>query len=183
MPIAIVYETHALTEDNENGISTGWLPGRLSVAGREGAVALGRRRADDGFAAVFSSDLARSIETATLAFGGSSIPILYDWRLRECDYGRLNGTNAAELRRTQTEYLDRPYPGGESWRQAVNRAAGFLDDLPSRWSDSRVLVIGHVATYRALEHVLNGVSLSTLLRTPFEWREGWEYELPVLSPS
>ena len=28
MPIEIVFETHCLSEDNEQGIATGWLPGR-----------------------------------------------------------------------------------------------------------------------------------------------------------
>jgi len=28
MTIQIVFETHSTTEDNENGIATGWLPGR-----------------------------------------------------------------------------------------------------------------------------------------------------------
>ena len=30
MPIQIVLETHSTTEDNENGIATGWGPGGLS---------------------------------------------------------------------------------------------------------------------------------------------------------
>jgi 2,3-bisphosphoglycerate-dependent phosphoglycerate mutase len=59
MAIDIVYETHSISEDNEQGIATGWLPGRLSDAGRNNAAALGRRRSDDGLAAVFVSDLER----------------------------------------------------------------------------------------------------------------------------
>ena len=55
MSIEIVYETHALTEDNERGIATGWLPGRLSVRGRDNAVQMGQRRRDDRISAVFSS--------------------------------------------------------------------------------------------------------------------------------
>ena len=66
--IEIVYETHSVTEDNERGIATGWRPGRLSARGRELAAELGRRRCDDGLAAVFSSDLARAAETAAIAF-------------------------------------------------------------------------------------------------------------------
>jgi hypothetical protein len=31
--VSIVYETHSITTDNEDGIATGWLPGRLSEAG------------------------------------------------------------------------------------------------------------------------------------------------------
>jgi broad specificity phosphatase PhoE len=176
--IEIVYETHSLTEDNERGIATGWLPGRLSERGREFAAGMGRRRRDDGLAAVFCSDLRRSVETAQIAFGDSEVPILHDWRLRECDFGDRSGSPVVELRRDRHEYVDRPYPGGESYRQAVQRVAGLLDDLPSRWSGRRVMLIGHAATRYALDHVINGVALEDLVAAEFDWREtGWEYRL------
>ena len=84
----MVFETHSTTEDNEAGRATGWLPGRLSPQGRDQAAQLGRRRHRDGITAVFCSDLARAAETAVTAFAGAPIPVLYDWRLRECDYGQ-----------------------------------------------------------------------------------------------
>ena len=178
MSTEIVFETHALTEDNERGIATGWLPGRLSARGRENAAAMGRRRRHDGIAAVFSSDLRRSVETAEIAFDQTDIPVLFDWRLRECDFGVLNGSPGAPLRADRAQYIDRPYPGGESHRQAVRRVAGLLADLPSRWDRQRVMVIGHLATYRALEHVINGVPVEDIVAADFTWRpEGWEYRL------
>jgi 2,3-bisphosphoglycerate-dependent phosphoglycerate mutase len=97
VPTQIVFETHSMSEDNERGIATGWLPGRLSPLGREQAAELGRRRHADGIAAVFCSDLARAAETASIAFAGSGIPILADWRLRECDYGELNDSPAGHV--------------------------------------------------------------------------------------
>jgi 2,3-bisphosphoglycerate-dependent phosphoglycerate mutase len=175
MPIQIVFETHSTTQDNENGIATGWLPGRLSEQGREQAAELGRRRATDGLAAVFCSDLARATETAAIAFAGSGIPILLDWRLRECDYGELNGSPAVELHAHRADYIDRPYPGGESWREATARVASFTADLPRRWASQRVLVIGHVATRWGLDHLLMGVPLADLTTAAFAWRPGWEY--------
>ena len=178
MSIEIVFETHSLSEDNERGIATGWFPGRLSARGRDKAAAMGRRRRDAGIAAVFTSDLRRAAETAEIAFGDTDIPILYDWRLRECDFGQRNGTTTVELRQDREDYLDRPYPGGESRRQAVHRVAGLLTDLPTRWAGRRVLLIGHGATQRALEHVINGVTLEELTAADFDWREeGWEYRL------
>ena len=68
MAIELVFETHSITEDNELGRATGWLPGRLSPRGRELARELGLRRRDDGIAAVFSSDLHRAAETAAADF-------------------------------------------------------------------------------------------------------------------
>lgn len=178
MSIEIVFETHALSEDNERGIATGWLPGRLGERGRTNAVAMGWRRRDDGIAAVFTSDLHRAAETARIAFGDTGIPVLYDWRLRECDFGTHNGSPAAEVSRDRLDYCDRPYPGGESHCQAIARVARFLADLPTRWADQRVMLIGHLATYRALEHVINGLTVRELVAAGFEWRaEGWEYRL------
>jgi broad specificity phosphatase PhoE len=74
-------------------------------------------------------------------------------------------------------YIDRPYPWGESRRQAVHRVGRFLDDLPLRWPDARVLVIGHVATRWALDHLVGGTPLEELVDADFGWREGWEYHL------
>ena len=74
MTIEVTVETHATTEDNEAGIATGWRPGRLSAAGKDQAGQLGHRRADRGYDAIFSSDLARAVETVRIAFhsGGES---------------------------------------------------------------------------------------------------------------
>jgi broad specificity phosphatase PhoE len=175
--IEIVFETHSFSEDNERGIATGWLPGQLSERGRSLALELGNRRRNDGIAAVFSSDLRRAVETATIAFDRTAVPVLLDWRLRECDYGDLNGAEATLVHAHRAEHLDVPYPAGESWRQAVERVGRFLRDLPSRWGGARVLVIGHVATRLAFETFLNDVPLEQLLTEEFVWQEGWEYRL------
>lgn len=178
MGIQLVFETHSISEDNEQGIATGWRDGRLSARGRALASELGARRGNDGIQAVFTSDLGRAVETARIAFAQSAIPILLDWRLRECDYGALNGQPAAELHRDRRRYLDTPYPGGESWRQSVARAGRLLPDLHLRWQGSRVLIIGHLATRWAFEHLLNGQPLEDLIEAEFTWRAGWEYKLP-----
>jgi 2,3-bisphosphoglycerate-dependent phosphoglycerate mutase len=175
--IEVVFETHATTVDNERGRATGWLPGQLSERGQAQARELGRRRSGDQITVVFSSDLARAAQTASIAFAGTSVPVLHDWRLRECDYGERTGMPAADLHASRREHLDRPYPGGESWRQAITRVGRFLTDLPVRWNGQRVLVIGHVATRWGLDHYLGGVPLEDLVEQDFAWQEGWQYRL------
>lgn len=177
MTIEVVFETHSITEDNERGRATGWRPGSLSPRGRELARELGLRRRDDGIAAVFSSDLRRAVETAEVAFGAGGVPILLDWRLRECDYGERNAEPAEAHGQERAAHLDEPFPGGESWRQAVARVGSFLRDLTPRWDGAHVVVIGHVATRWGLDHYLNGVPLEDLVNEVFEWRPGWEYRL------
>jgi len=175
--IEIVFETHATTEDNEAGRATGWLPGRLSATGRAQAAALGVRRRADGIDAVFCSDLHRAVETAEIAFDGPGVPVLYDWRLRECDYGKDNGMPVAELHAHRAEHLEVPYPDGESWVEATDRVGRFLADLPSRWEGQRVVVIGHVATRWGLDRFLGGAGLAELESADFAWQPGWEYRL------
>jgi 2,3-bisphosphoglycerate-dependent phosphoglycerate mutase len=176
MGVEVVYETHSTSVDNEHGVATGWLGGQLSAAGREQARQLGRRRRGD-VQIVFASDLNRAVETAQVAFTDSGIPVLLDWRLRECNYGRMNGMWRTQLDRERGRRLDRPFPEGESWRQAVDRVGVFLQELRADHDGQRVLLIGHVATRWALDHFVRGVALEDLVDAPFQWREGWEYRL------
>jgi broad specificity phosphatase PhoE len=173
--IELVYETHSITTDNEAGIATGWLPGRLSDSGRRGARELGARRRDDGVTAVFCSDLGRALETAQLAFGETGIPRFVDWRLRECDYGELNGAPVARIDAVREQHIDEPFPRGESYRDVVRRTERFLADLSPRWDGSRVVVIAHSANRWALQHLLEGTALEAVVGAPFVWQPGWEY--------
>ncbi|HET7450196.1 MAG TPA: histidine phosphatase family protein [Gaiellaceae bacterium] len=172
----VVYETHSTSEHNEAGIATGWLGGALSAAGRAQAIELGERRRGDGIELVVASDLWRAVETAAIAFEGSGIPLRVDWRLRECDYGRLTGMPRTVLDEQRVRRVDEPWPGGESWRQAVARVSSFLDEVRGK----RVLLIGHVATRWALDHRVNGRPLEELAAEEFDWQPGWEYELDAM---
>jgi broad specificity phosphatase PhoE len=173
----IVFETHAISTDNEAGIATGWLEGQLSEEGRRLARRLGERRLGEWIDTVYTSDLGRAIETAELAFGDSGIPIRRDARLRECNYGLLNGGPVFEVERDRIKRIDEPFPGGESYRQTVDRMRSFLGDIALEHGSGRIVVIGHSATRWALDHLLKGVPLEVLVGTSFEWQEGWLYEL------
>jgi broad specificity phosphatase PhoE len=177
MALQLVYETHSISVDNERGIATGWLPGELSAQGRRLARALGERRRNDGLACVFTSDLRRAVETAEIAFAGCEIELRRDRRLRECDYGELNGAPVAELD-PRRRFVEEPYPGGESYRDCVQRMRSFLDEVARELDGRRVLVIAHSAQRWALRHLLEGIPLEELVDAPFEWQEGWEYLVP-----
>ena len=49
-----------------------------------------------------------------------------DARLRECDYGALNGSPVGDLDRVRLDHVDDPFPGGQSYRDVVEATAGFL---------------------------------------------------------
>ena len=175
MSVEVVYETHSTSVDNEHGIANGWLDGELSEQGREQASELGRRRRDDGLAAVYASDLGRAVETARIAFGGTGIPVHHDARLRECDYGELNGATFDAVAAVRRRYVDEPFPGGESYRQVVERTRAFLDDVVAHHDGERVVVIAHSANRWALDHLVSGTPLEQLVDAPFDWQPGWLY--------
>jgi 2,3-bisphosphoglycerate-dependent phosphoglycerate mutase len=96
----------------------------VSSAGRDQAIRLDDRRRNDAVDAVFTSDLARAVETATLAFQSTPIPVLHDWRLRECDYGELNGAPRNLVIDPLVEYRSTPIPVA---RVGLRPSSGWAD--------------------------------------------------------
>ena len=125
---------------------------------------------------VYSSDLGRAVETARIAFG-ETMPIRLDERLRECDYGELNGHPVAEIDAARLHRIATPFPGGQSYLDVVEQTRAFLDDLRTRHNGESVVAISHSANRWALQHLLEGTPLEELVGAPFHWQEGWLFTL------
>ncbi|MFQ5474682.1 MAG: histidine phosphatase family protein, partial [Candidatus Nanoarchaeia archaeon] len=69
MVVTITYFVHGTTTDNEQRIATGWNHGELSELGKKQSVEL-PSKINEGFDAVFSSDLKRAVDSAQLSFEG-----------------------------------------------------------------------------------------------------------------
>lgn len=172
MRTRLIYETHSTTLDNENGIATGWLPGELSARGRVESEELGARRQDVDL--VFSSDLRRAVQTVELS--GLTVPHFQDWRLRECNYGDLNGAPVDALN-PRVERVRTAFPGGQSYHDVMELTRSFLEDVKRWYAGNVVLVVAHSANRWALDHLLGGGTLEKLITVPFDWHPGWEYKL------
>ena len=92
--------------------------------------------------------------------------------MRECDYGTLTGRPSADLAARRAEFVDVPYPGGESYRDVVARTRDLLADLSARHDGECVLLVGHSANRMALDHLLAGRDPVDAVSGPFEWRPG-----------
>ncbi|MCY4583844.1 MAG: histidine phosphatase family protein, partial [Chloroflexi bacterium] len=118
----------------------------------------GQRLADTRFEAVYSSDLVRARETAEIIVAASNTgpyEIVFDQRLREVSFGKLEGKTWTEMddeiKAVQHERdLGFAPPGGESYRELLDRLGGFADMLQERHTNGDVLVVGHGAAFRAL---------------------------------
>lgn len=177
--VEIVFESHATTTDNEAGIASGWDDVGLSDLGLEQAKNLGERRKKESFNMIFCSDLQRSYKTGEIAFKGI-FPIKQDARLRECNYGDLNGKSEKEVKYQKPERIKQPFPGGESYAETNTRMKEFLQELLDRYDGKRVMIIGHRATQYALESLILGKPLEEVVSAPWSWQPGWTYTLKSL---
>jgi alpha-ribazole phosphatase/probable phosphoglycerate mutase len=175
----LVFFAHSTTLDNEEHKATGWLQGELSAKGMEQAQALPTLLKDASFEIVFSSDLHRAIQSAELSFKDTH-PIRHDWRLREANYGDLDGTEK-NFKKDMNKFINTPYPGGESYKDAEKRLRSFLADIKKFFPDGYVAVIGHEATQLAIEVILNGKTWEQVIaenwRPQGKWQPGWFYEV------
>ena len=129
MSVKITYFVHGTTTDNEQNISSGWKDVDLSALGMQQAKALKGQTNGEKFDVVFCSDLKRAHDSAKLAWEGV-YQIIPDARLRECNYGTLNGASSDVVEPMQEkECITKPFPEGESYQDVKARVADFLEFL------------------------------------------------------
>jgi alpha-ribazole phosphatase/probable phosphoglycerate mutase len=150
----------------------------LSADGLRFAAEPGRRWHDADLAAVYTSDLRRAVQTADIAFAGCAVPVVQDARLRECNYGALNGMPVSRLELERSGHIDTPYPGGQSYRQVLDQMQFFLRDVAPRNQGKTVLLIAHSANRWALQCLLDGQTMEALVAAPFAWQPGWRFTVP-----
>lgn len=179
--VTIIFEPHGTTTDNEQGLASGHIDVQLSALGEKQAREMGERYANEHFAAIFCSDLQRSYKSGEIAFGGRGWPIIRDPRLRECNYGELDGHPKAQVDPLKPQHISVPFPGGESYQDSNRRMRSFLLDLARGYDGKKVMVIGHRATQYALENQINRQPLEEVIPAPWKWQPGWTYHLTELA--
>ena len=126
----------------------------LSARGRKQAEATARILKSESLTAIYSSDLARAMETARPAAHLTRLPINGTSAFRERGVGVLEGLTfedaaqqhpdqyAALLRRDFEHVLT----GGESYRQLLDRAWQKLDEIIAQNRGGRIAVFSHTGT-------------------------------------
>lgn len=179
MAVRITYFVHGTTTDNEQNLSSGWNNAELSELGIQQSVDLREQTKDKTFDVIFCSDLQRAHNSAKLAWEGLS-PIIPDARLRECNYGKLNGASSDIVEPMQEdECIQKPFPEGESYEDVKARVADFLEFLKKNYDGKHVAIVAHKAPQLSLEVLINGKTWKQALaedwRKTKAWRPGWEY--------
>lgn len=180
MPITITFFAHATTYDNEAKLATGQANTAISPSGKEQIKNLKKLTENKSFDLVYCSDLSRSKETAEGAFG-DRFKIVVDERLRELNVGTFTGKSDSFVDSKFKEYLESPFPDGESIKDVEIRMNSFLNDLRKIESVSNVAIVAHMFNQLALEVLLNKKSwkeaIDTNWRKTNDWKPGWDYVL------
>lgn len=110
--------------------------------------------AESSLAAVYTSPLARAVETATaVADAQRLVPIQVD-ELREIDFGEVDGLTFDALpAEVQAGLLGEPmqmrFPGGETFGELQERVCRAIDRLVAGHPDATVAVVTHAGSIRA----------------------------------
>jgi len=174
----ITYFVHGTTTDNEKELATGWAPGELSEKGIEQSKKLGESVADKNFDAAFCSDLKRAIDSAQLAFG-DKYQIIPDPRLREANYGDFTQKSGELFKDNLQDYIDSPFPGGESYKDVEKRINDFLEEVKNKYN--HIAIVAHQAPQLALDVLLKGKTWGEAIAQDWRknklWQPGWDYEI------
>lgn len=153
----------------------------LSDLGRQQAQALGNWFAvldpEDRPNVILTSPYIRARDTAKLiveaaALAKDSYSLMVDERLREKEFGVLDGLTGvgireihpeqAEFRRLLGKFYHRP-PGGESWCDVVLRLRSAVEMISREYRGQRVLIVCHSVVVLCLRYLLEHMTEDEIL--------------------
>lgn len=152
------------------------LPGRarglhLAAEGLAQAQTAARRISElASVAAVYSSPMERTRETAAPIARALGLRVRGHAGLNECDFGRWTGQRLARLRRRKEWRTVQRYPsgfrfpGGESFAEMQARALDAIHDLVGRHPGATVVAVSHADVIKAVIAAAMGTALDLFQR-------------------
>jgi broad specificity phosphatase PhoE len=161
----------------------------LSELGWRQAACVADALSDAGAAALFSSDLTRSMQTAVAISAATGLPIIPEPRLREIHAGRWTNRLSDEVALQEPDrtraWNEAPattsLPEGEGLAEAQQRILAFVAERIPAYDGARVVVATHGAILQTLMAAAQDIALDQLwLKTPaangaivrIEWTPG-----------
>ena len=126
----------------------------LSSRGRKQAEATARTLKSESLTAIYSSDLARAMETARPAANLTRLPFNGTSAFRERGVGVLEGLTSEDAAQQHPEQyaallrrdFEHVLTGGESYRQLLDRAWQKLDEIIAQNRGGKIAVFSHTGT-------------------------------------
>ena len=103
--------------------------------------------------------------------------VIEDKRLRECNYGDLDGEDKNQI--IYEDHINNPFPNGESLKDVEKRLRDFLKYVKENYKDKTIGIIAHRAPQLAIEVITKNISWEEAnandWRKTGAWQPGWEY--------
>lgn len=139
------------TNDWVKGRLAGWLPGvHLNDAGKEQAQTLAARLASFPLAAIYSSPLDRTVETAQYLAAPHKLAVQIVAEIGEVRYGDWEGGELKELSKHELWHGIQHYPsgtrfpgGGETLGEVQMRAVAAIDRLRDQHPKAIIALVSH----------------------------------------
>jgi probable phosphoglycerate mutase len=149
-PTRVLLVRHGMNDYVKTRRLAGWTPGvSLNDYGRAQAQALADRLIAEPIAAIYSSPLERTVETAEVVARPRQLPVVRLDGIGETRVGEWTGQLIEDLSKTelwqriQSAPSRARFPGGESFAEIQARMAATLDDLSARHPEQTILVVSH----------------------------------------
>ena len=167
---------HGETDWNVDARIQGHLDVPLNETGRWQASRLVRAVADEGLAAIYSSDLVRAYETAQAVAQGSGCAIVADVGLRERCFGSFEGQTYREIElvwpdesaRWKRRDLSFAPPRGETLPQFYERCIATATRLAQAHAGQAIALVAHGGVLDCLYRAATRIELDR----PRSWRLG-----------
>ncbi|MBR4762078.1 MAG: histidine phosphatase family protein [Clostridia bacterium] len=149
----------------------------LTDIGREQAVELREKIKDMNFDLIICSPLKRAKQTAEI-INANRYTIVYDYRIKEQDYGDLTGKNGYYVSREKRwdYYYNGKFGTSERIRPFFNRVFDFLNDLKTK-DYNNVLIVAHSGVAKAFNAYFEGINEGKFSDVKIENCEIKQYEL------
>jgi broad specificity phosphatase PhoE len=146
----LVLVRHGETDWNRERRVQGQTDVPLNETGRSQALALSAELNGRSFAAVYSSDLVRAYETATILAEPRSLVVTPVPALREKHFGSWEGLTDAEVLRRFPHALAGPWGDAETPGEVSTRVVAAVSEIVAAHTGEAVLVVTHGGPIRAL---------------------------------
>ncbi|MCI8308842.1 MAG: histidine phosphatase family protein [Clostridia bacterium] len=125
---------------------------------------------------VICSDLKRAIDSAEYTFKNLK-EIVHDNRIRECNYGDLNGQDSSLVK--YEEHINNKFSNGESLKDVEKRLRDFCNYLLENYDGKTIALVAHKAPQLALDVITKNITWQDAIekdwRKTKNWQPGWIY--------
>ena len=131
----------------------------LNEKGIEQAIQTKKELDNEKIDLIICSPLKRAKETAQIINENRNIPIIFDDRISERDFGEFEGmpTTEFDFEGFWSYKANKEYSRAENIVDFFNRIYSFLDNLKEEYSDKNVLIVSHGGASIPIKCYFNGI--------------------------